>query len=289
MFRGSIVALITPFDSMGRIDARVVRKLARLHVDSGTDAILLAGCTGESFTLREGERAELFRLVKDEAGDSIKVMIGTGASATRVAVERTKSAMDIGADGALVITPFGNKPTQHALISYFREVADVGLPIVLYNVPGRTGTTIQPQAAIALAEHPNIVAIKEASGSLDTVSEILRKSSLTVLSGDDSLTVPMIALGASGVISTVANLLPADFSAMVHAALKGDFTTASEIHLRIFPVMKALFIEGNPVPLKTAMSIAGLLPDPVFRPPLAAMTENNRTKLAAVLKEYGIA
>ncbi len=288
MFEGSIVALVTPFKDNYQLDVETVNKLAKWHLESGTDGILVAGCTGESFTLTDDERIELFNTVKAAIGDGVSVLIGTGASSTSKAVERTKAAKKAGADGALVITPFGNKPSQHALVSYFNEVADVGLPVVLYNVPGRTGTTLSPEMAIELSKHPNIVAIKEASGSLDAVSAILRGSDLTVLSGDDSLSIPMISLGARGVISTAANLLPAEFSTMIHSALDGNFTTAAEMHLRIFPIMKALFIEGNPVPLKTAMSFAGLLPSPILRPPLTKMSEINKTKLIQVLQELGV-
>lgn len=288
MFNGTTVALVTPFKSNGEIDYKTLRSLAQFHLKSGTDCILLAGCTGESFTLGDEERIDMLKSVQNEIGDSMPLILGTGASSTKVAVRRTKKALEAGADGALVITPFGNKPSQHALIHYFREVADIGLPIILYNVPGRTGTTISPQTAIELAKHPNIVAIKEASGSLDAVSEIIAGSNLVVLSGDDSLTVPMISIGAKGVISTTANLLPRDFSKMVSAALQGDFQKAAILHLKLFPIVKALFIEGNPVPLKTAMALAQLIPEPIFRPPLTGISISNLNKLKIKLEEYGV-
>jgi len=288
MFRGSIVALVTPFLSSGELDTETIERLSLLHADSGTDGILVAGCTGESFTLKDDERLMLLNTVASAVGGKIPVIVGTGASSTSVAVRRTKAAMDAGADGALVITPFGNKPSQHAMETYFNEVADVGLPVILYNVPGRTGSCISPETATGLFEHPNIFAIKEASGSLDAVSRIIRDSDLTVLSGDDSLTLPMISLGASGVISTVANLLPADFADMVHFALDGDFAKAAELHLKMFPVMKALFIEGNPVPLKAAMEYAGIIPGANLRPPLSPMNDANRRKLIEILDEYGV-
>jgi len=287
MFQGSIVALVTPFGNDGQLDFTTAARLAEWHLRSGTDGILVAGCTGESFTLSDSDRIELFRAVKGVTRDRIKILVGTGASATKTAIARTKAALEAGADGALVITPFGNKPSQHALEMYFSEVADVGLPVVLYNVPGRTGTTLAPETAIRLSRHQNIVAIKEASGSLDAVSTILRDSDMFVLSGDDSLTIPMISLGAKGVISTTANLLPREFSEMVHAALDGDFKKAAELHLRMFPVMKALFIEGNPVPLKAAMHYSGLLPNTATRPPLKGMSENNKAILMKTLEEYG--
>lgn len=287
MFNGTTVALITPFSKNNEIDLDTLQSLARFHRESGTNALLLAGCTGESFTLTDDERLEMLQAVIDEIGASLPILLGTGASSTSVAVKRTQMAKEAGADGALVITPFGNKPSQHAMVDYFREVADIGLPVVLYNVPSRTGTTLQPKTAIELSEHPNIVAIKEASGSLDAVAEIIANSDLAVLSGDDSLTVPMISIGAKGVISTSANLIPKDFSTMVTAALEGNYEKAAELHLKLFPIMKGLFIEGNPVPLKTAMAMTGLIPEPIFRPPLTAITESKIDTLEKILKEYG--
>ncbi len=287
MFDGCIVALVTPFAEDGTIDSSALEALAERHLAAGTDGILLAGCTGESFTLSDAERIELFRVVKGVVGDRLKLLVGTGASSTEAAVRRTEAALDAGADGALVITPFGNKPSQHALESYFTEVAAVGMPIVLYNVPSRTGTTIAPQTAVQLAEVENIVAIKEASGSLDAASFILANSDLTLLSGDDALTVPMMSIGASGVISTTANLLPEDFARMVHSAADGDWQLAAKLHLKMFPVMKALFVEGNPVPLKAAMAHLGMLPDATYRAPLEAISEPNRKRLLEALDAYG--
>lgn len=288
MFEGTTVAIITPFNEKGRVDFGTLRSLARLHKDSGTDAILLSGCTGESFTLDNTERLEMLKTVRAENGGSYPILLGTGAPSTKAAVEMTLAAKNAGADGVLAITPYGNKPSQHAMISYFREIADVGLPTILYNVPGRTGSNIAPSTTIALSEHKNIVAIKEASGSLDTVSEIISGCGITVLSGDDSLTVPMISIGAKGVISTAANLVPSDFADMVNFALQGDFASAAKLHIRMFPLMKALFIEGNPVPLKTAMALCGMIPGANFRSPLSAMAAGNLAKLEIALKEYGL-
>lgn len=288
MFEGTTVALITPFDEEGKPDLATVKALSRWHLESGTDGILVAGCTGESFTLSDAERLDIFEAVREEVGERMHILLGTGATSTEIALRRTEAAREAGADGALVITPYGNKPTQHALLKYYRELAEVGIPLVLYNVPGRTGCCISPETAAELARNPNIVAIKEASGSLDAVSRILASSELAVLSGDDSLTVGMISLGASGVVATLANLLPGEFSKMVRTALSGDFRTAAELHLQMFPVMKGLFIEGNPVPLKTAMEYAGVIPSSRLRPPLTPMTEENRQKLFAILDRYGI-
>ncbi|MCK5833261.1 4-hydroxy-tetrahydrodipicolinate synthase [bacterium] len=288
MFNGCTVALITPFDVCGKIDYALLETLAELHLRAGTDGIVLAGCTGESFTLTDTERLEVYKIIKGIVGGRIKIILGTGASSTSVALSRTEAALEIGADGALVITPFGNKPSQSALINYFTEIAKVGLPIILYNVPGRTGTSIAPQTAIHLAEIENIVAIKEASGSLDTVSRILGSSEMTVLSGDDSLTLPMLSIGAKGVISTTANLFPFDFGEMVHSALDGDWAKAARIHLKMFPVMKALFIEGNPVPLKAAMVAEGIIKREDCRTPLAPLSDSNRRILLKTLEDYRI-
>ena len=289
MLRGSIPALATPFNKSGKPCKRTYKKLINWHIKSGSDGILVAGCTGESFTLTEKERDELLSLAVETAKGKIPVIMGTGASSTAVAVDRTKRAKKIGADYALVITPFANKPTQAALEKYFLEVAEVGLPIILYNVPSRTGTNLAPETVCRLAEHPNIVAIKEASGSLDAISAIIScaPKDFVVLSGDDSLTLPMLALGARGVVSTVANIAPKEFAQMVRAFEEGDLETARQIHFRLFPVIKALFVEGNPVPLKAAMAMMGLCEERL-RPPLTPASENTKKLLEKVLKEAGL-
>ena len=289
MLRGSIPALVTPFNKSGKPCKRTYKKLINWHLKSGSDGILVAGCTGESFTLTEDERDTLLSVAVETARGRVPVIMGTGASSTRVAVERTKRAKKLGADYALVITPFANKPTQPALEKYFLEVAEVGLPIILYNVPSRTGTNLAPETVCKLAQHPNIVGIKEASGNLDAVSMIIScaPSDFVVLSGDDSLTLPMLALGAKGVISTVANIAPSEFAQMVSAFEKGDIDTARKIHFKLFPVIKALFVEGNPVPLKAAMAMMGLCEERL-RPPLVPASENTKKLLKKVLEEAGL-
>ncbi len=289
MLRGSIVALATPFNKSGKPCKRTYKKLINWHIKSKTDGILVAGCTGESFTLTEKERDELLTLAVETAGGKIPVIMGTGASSTAVAVDRTKRAKKLGADYALVITPFANKPTQTALEKYFLEVAEVGLPVILYNVPSRTGTNLLPETVCKLAQHPNIVAIKEASGNLDAVTEIISctPEDFIVLSGDDSLTLPMLAIGAKGVISTVANIAPKEFSQMVRAFEEGNLDTAREIHFKLFPVIKALFVEGNPVPLKAAMAMMKLC-DERLRPPLVPASETTKKLLEERLKQAGL-
>jgi len=289
MFSGSIPALATPFNKSGNICKRTYKKLIRWHIEQGSDGILVAGCTGESFTLTENERIKLSEIAIDTANGKIPVIIGTGASSTSVAVERTKMAKKLGSDAVLVITPFGNKPSQEALVRYYNEIADVGIPVILYNVPSRTGTDIQAETVVKLAKHPNIVAIKEASGKLDQVSAILKNTpkNFTVLSGDDALTLPMLALGAKGVISTTANIAPNEFSRMVSSFFEGDIQTARKIHLEMFPVIKALFIEGNPVPLKFAMSEMGLCENRL-RPPLVLASDATRKIIKKALKSAGL-
>ena len=285
MFKGSIVALITPFDDKGNVDLETYKRLVGWHIEQGTDGILVAGCTGESFTLHEDERDALLSAALEVAKGKIPVIMGTGASETKLAVQRTERAKKIGADAALVITPFGNKPTQEALYNYYREVADVGLPIIMYNVPSRTGTNLLPQTVARLSEIDGIVAIKEASGSVDQMSAILKYApSITLLSGDDSLTLPALALGAKGVVSTIANIAPQDFADMVRHFQNGDIQQAREIHFRLYPLMKALFLEGNPVPLKAAMEMLGICSGNL-RPPLTPASQKTREALEEALKQ----
>jgi 4-hydroxy-tetrahydrodipicolinate synthase len=288
MLTGSIVALATPFNN-DDIDADALKRLLDFHIENGTDGVLLGGCTGESFTLRNGERNKLFTIAKAHAGNQIPLIVGTGASSTEVALKLSKDANDLGADYALVISPPGNKPTQSAMFDYFTEIANVAPPVILYSVPGRTGGTgILPETAIRLSENDNIVAIKEASGDLDRVSEILKhKPDFCVLSGDDSLTLPMLAIGAQGVISTVANIMPRHMSAMIEAFKRGELGEARQLHSEMLPVIKMLFIEGNPVPLKEAMNLMGLMVGET-RPPLGTISDEKRETLIDTLIDAGL-
>ena len=285
MFSGSIPALATPFNKSGKPCQKTYRKLLNWHLKQGSDGILVAGCTGESFTLHEDERDMLLLLAVDTIGGKLPVIMGTGASETALTIGQTKRAKAIGADAVLVIAPYGNKPSQKAMIAHYNAVAEVGIPVILYNVPSRTGTNLLPTAVVELAKHPNIVAIKEASGNLDQVSAILDGApEFTVLSGDDSLTLPMLALGAKGVISTAANIAPTDFSRMVKYFAAGDIEKAREIHFRLFPVIKALFVEGNPVPLKAAMAMMGLCENRL-RAPLATASNETTEMLKKAMKK----
>ncbi len=287
MFKGSLVALITPFKD-GRVDREKLRELVNFHLENGTEGIVPCGCTGEAFTLSFEERGEIIETVVGEAKGRIPVIPGTGSSSTRMALELTREAKLRGADGALVITPFGNKPNPEGIYQHYARIAqEVELPIILYNVPSRTGTSISPEVVARLSKIPNIVGIKEASGSLDQVSRILSLCDITVLSGDDSLTLPMLMIGAKGVISTVANLVPQDMAGLVNAFFQGDLERARKLHFKLFPLIKALFLEGNPAPLKGAMKLMGLL-NGELRPPLSPISEGNLNILQGVMRDYGL-
>ncbi|MBN1754855.1 4-hydroxy-tetrahydrodipicolinate synthase [bacterium] len=287
MFKGSIVALVTPFTKDNRVDEEALRRLIDFQRQNGTDGILVIGCTGESFTLTEQERDLIIRVAREEISGDMFLLAGTGASGTEVVIERSNRARQLGADGALVITPFGNKPSQDALLLHYQRLAEAEIPIILYNVPSRTGTNLLPATVARLAGFPHIVAIKEASGNLDQVTQIGQLCDIEVLSGDDALTLPMLAVGGRGVISTCANIIPADMSRMIRSFFEGDLDTARKLHLKMFPLIKALFLEGNPVPLKAAMELAGMI-EGNLRAPLVPISESNRVVLKHELQNYGL-
>ncbi len=282
----SIVALVTPFNHKG-IDEDALRRLVNYHLESGTDGILVAGCTGESFTLTPRERNRLLNITKEQTEGRVPVILGTGSSSQAQAIEMSKNASDLGVDYVLVISPYGNKPSQTAIYDYYTEIAKVSPPLIVYNVPGRTGRGIDPDTIVELADVDNIVGVKEASGDLDAVSYILKhRPEFKVWSGDDSLTLPMLALGAYGVISTVANIMPVEMKGMIEAFLSGDIKRAQKLHMNMFPVIKALFLEGNPVPLKEAMNLMGQIVGDC-RKPLGRMGEHTREILVNVLYDGG--
>jgi 4-hydroxy-tetrahydrodipicolinate synthase len=267
MFAGLSVAMVTPFID-GRLDEGAVERLIDRLLDGGTRGLVPAGCTGEAAALDLSEREKLVRACVRKKRAGTFVLAGTGTNVTRTTCDLTKRAEDWGADGALVITPYYNKPTQAGLIRHYEEVAAASrLPLVLYNVPGRTGVKLEPDTIRRLAEIPTIVGVKEACGSLDQVSELCGTTDLTILSGDDSLTLPMLSVGADGVISVFGNLFPAALARMLSAWEKGDTREAARIHSGIYPLMKGLFIETNPGPIKHALARAGLIREE-FRLPL---------------------
>jgi 4-hydroxy-tetrahydrodipicolinate synthase len=286
-FQGSIVALVTPFRD-GLVDEAMLRELVEFHVKNGTDGIVPCGTTGESPTLSHDEHRRVIDVVVEAARERIAVIAGTGSNSTREAVDLTRHAETAGAQGALVVNPYYNKPTQEGLYRHFRTIADtVDLPILVYNIVGRTAVNVETDTLARLARDcRNIVGVKEASGSLDQMTQVLLAcgSEFTVLSGDDNLTLPLMALGGRGVISVIANLVPKETVDMTHAALDGDWKRARDLHLRLFPLARAAFIETNPIPIKEAMAMVGLI-EPEFRLPMCRMGEANRERLRAVLRQ----
>lgn len=288
MFSGSMVALVTPFKK-GKVDEKKLRELVDFHIKKGTDALVPCGTTGESATLSFEEHEKVVEVVIDEAKGKIPVIAGTGSNNTEEALRLTRHAKEAGANGALVITPYYNKPTQRGMYLHFEKIAkEVDIPIVLYNVPGRTGVNLLPETVVRLSKIDNIVGIKEASGDLKQASDIvsLCGNKFDLISGDDFIVLPMLALGGKGVISVVANLVPAEMVALVNEFNKGNLEKAREVHYKIFPLCKAMFIETNPIPLKTAMALRGLLDTPELRLPLSPMSEENVAELKKVLMDF---
>ena len=286
MLKGSMVALATPFRN-GAVDEARVSELVELQVEKGTDAICPCGCTGEAATLTHNEQVRVIEITIEAVAGRAKVVAGTGSNSTKEAVALTRRAKEVGADAVLMITPYYNKPTQQGLILHYKEAAAVGLPVMLYNVPGRTGVHIAPETVAELSKVENIVAIKEASGSVDQVSAILNLCDINVLSGDDSLTLPMLAVGAKGVVSVAANVAPAEIKAMIEDFNDCNMEEAQRIHYQLLPLFKALFCETNPIPLKRALNMMGLIENEL-RPPLIPMSVENEPKLRAVLEELGL-
>jgi 4-hydroxy-tetrahydrodipicolinate synthase len=283
MFEGSLVAIVTPMKN-GEIDERSLRGLLRGHLGAGTAGVVPAGCTGEAATLSTSERARVLEICLEEVGGRIPVVPGTGSNSTRETVRMTAAAKKAGASAALIITPYYNKPTPQGQYLHYRAVAEeVGLPIVLYNVPSRTGLNMLPETVARLSEVEGIVAIKEAAGSVDQVSAILELCDITVLSGDDPLTLPMMAVGAKGVVSVLANVLPGLVAGMVEAYPR-DPVRALELHGDVRTLSKALFIETNPGPVKYALAELGLIGSWELRPPLAPLSEASRRTIAPAVE-----
>jgi 4-hydroxy-tetrahydrodipicolinate synthase len=288
-FCGSMVALVTPFRD-DAIDEPALKRLIEMHVEAGTSAIVPCGTTGESATLSHEEHDRVIELAVQASRGRIPVLAGTGSNNTREAIRLTKHAKEAGADAALLISPYYNKPTQHGLYLHFRAVAEaVDIPLVLYNIASRTAVNIEPETFARLAELPNIVGVKEASGNLEQMSRILQLThgKLALLSGDDGLTLPVLAVGGTGVISVAANLVPRDVVAMIEAFQAGQHDEARRWHERLLPLTKALFLETNPIPIKTAMGLLGMI-EPELRLPLCEMSEANQERLRQALQAYGL-
>jgi len=289
MFEGCYVAMVTDFRN-GEVNLDGVRQLARRLIKGGASGLVPIGCTGEAATLSPAERLAIIKAVLDERGSDskVKVVPGTGTNSTASTVELTKAAEDAGVDGVLLITPYYNKPTQAGLLKHYETVAaKVEIPIMLYNVPGRTGVNMLPETVAELARIDNIVAVKEASGSLDQVSRIAGLSDIEILSGDDSLTLPMLAVGARGVVSVAANVAPDEVSGMVGAFLAGRVADARKIHLRLMDLFHVLFVETNPGPVKAALRMMGEGTGEL-RLPLVPVAEASSQKVRKVLEELGI-
>jgi 4-hydroxy-tetrahydrodipicolinate synthase len=283
---GLAVALATPFKTSGEVDLPAFRRLVRHVVEGGVDVLIPLGSTGEAATLAEPERDELITTCLEEA-QGRPVIAGTGSNATKQAMAWTARAQVLGAQGALVVTPYYNKPTIKGLVAHYAAVAEAapGLPLVIYNVPGRTGLNLTPPMLAELWENKAVVAVKESSGNLAQIGEIARAlpPGKTLLSGDDGLGLPSLALGASGLVSVLANLVPRETKAMVDAARQGDLSTARKLHQRLLPLMDALFLESNPGPLKAGLKHLGLAED-VLRLPLVSAEPSTRAKLVSALE-----
>ncbi len=291
MFKGSIVALVTPFTKKGAVDEAALKRLVEFHVKNGTDGIVPCGTTGESPTLNYEEHERTIEICVKASNSRIPIIAGTGSNSTQEAIEMSLYAKKVGSDGLLLVSPYYNKPTQRGLYLHFKKIADsVDLPIILYNIASRTAVNIEPETIAKLtADCKNIIGVKEASGSLEQMSRIvaLCGKNMTMLSGDDALTLPLMAIGGEGVISVVANVIPRDVKTMVTAFNEGDLRRAREIHYKMMPLIKAMFIETNPIPVKTAMGLMGLC-EPSLRLPLCEMMPENLAKLKTALKEYGL-
>ncbi len=287
MFEGTYTAIVTPFTSTGEVDYKCLRALVEAQVVGGVSGIVPVGTTGESPTLTNDEHCRVIEETIATVAGRVTVIAGTGANSTAEAIELTRHAQAAGADATLQVTPYYNKPNRLGLIRHFSAVADLGLPVVLYNVPGRSGREIPVDAVAELAQHPSIRAVKEAAGSADRVSQILDVCELDVLSGDDALTLPMMAVGAKGVISVASNIIPAIVSRMVQAAREGNWEEARTLHYRYYRVFNGLFLDTNPVPVKAALAMLGRIEE-VYRLPLCEMPDALREKLRQILTHAGI-
>lgn len=288
MFKGSFVALVTPFKKDLEIDFDAYARLVDFHLSKGTDGIVPCGCTGEAATLSHDEQKECIRFVVERVSGRLPVIAGAGSNNTKEAVGLTAFAKDVGCDAALLITPYYNKPTAPGQIAHYSAIAaQVDIPIMLYNVPSRTGIKMEPQTIAELSKIPNIVSIKEAAGSVDQVSQIRTLCDINVMSGDDSLTLPMMSVGATGVVSVAANVVPGDMAGLCAAANRGDYAAARAIHYKLMPLFKGLFLETNPMPVKAALWKMGMIEN-VLRLPLTPLSDGAQAKLERILKELDL-
>ncbi len=297
MFEGVFTALVTPFTPDGkRIDEKALRRLVDFQIQKKVDGLVPTGTTGESPTLSHEETLEVIRIVVGQARGRVPVIAGTGSNCTDKAIELTQEAKKLGAAASLQVAPYYNRPTPEGFLRHFLAIADaVNLPMVIYNIPGRTGQNIPNATMLRLAEHRNIVGVKEASGSIPQMMELIAavrqdkklKGRFTVLSGDDNLVLPLMSLGGSGVVSVASNLVPDRMTGFIQAALAGDFARARRLHYELLPLFKGIFLETNPIPIKAALAMKGMIQES-YRLPMCPMTEGNRKALAAILTELRI-
>ena len=289
-FTGCGTALVTPFTRTGSVDEAAVRDLARRQIEAGTHFLVPVGTTGESPTLSLAERARIVEIVAQEARGRTPVLAGAGGYDTKEVIHAAAEMANAGADGILSVTPYYNRPTQEGLFQHYRAIAEsTTLPIILYNVPGRTGCNIEPATVVRLATLPHVIGIKEASGNMTQMCEICRivPADFLVLSGDDAVTLPLMAVGGRGVISVVSNEVPAEMAQMVEAAERGDFAAARQLHARLMPLMQINFVESSPGPVKAAMAAMGLLEE-IYRLPIVSPRPESKDKIARVLKDLGL-
>jgi 4-hydroxy-tetrahydrodipicolinate synthase len=289
-FTGAGTALVTPFTKSGELDEAAVRRLGRRQIDNGIHFLVPVGTTGENPTLELSERLRMVEILADEAKGQVPVLAGCGGYNTKEIVHLAKDMQRAGASGLLSVTPYYNKPTQEGIVQHFKAIAEATpLPIVLYNIAGRTGVNIETATVVRLSQIPNIVGVKEASGSLAQMCDVLHATpkDFIVLSGDDALTLPLMAVGGRGVISVVSNEIPREMAQMVEAAERNDFAAARAIHARILPLMQVNFVESNPGPVKAAMAAMGLVEE-IYRLPMVPPKPESKAKIEAVLKELGL-
>jgi 4-hydroxy-tetrahydrodipicolinate synthase len=287
MFKGAIVAIVTPYKD-GKVDEEALRQLIDFQIANGTDGIVPCGTTGESTTLSHEEHDKVIEITIDAVKKRVPVIAGTGSNSTAEALRLTQHAYKAGADGALIVCPYYNRPTQEGLYQHFKTIAEsVPIPIVPYNIPGRTGVNLLPPMVAKLAKIKNIVGIKEASGSIKQMSDVIElcPDNFAVLSGDDNFTLPLLAMGGAGVISVISNVVPADMAGLVDAFIAGDINKAKLLHHKMAPLMEALFVEVNPIPVKAALAMMGKIKEE-YRLPLCKMADANREKLKKAMADY---
>ena len=290
MFEGAMVALVTPFKK-GKVDEKKLAEIVKFHIKNGTNGIVPCGTTGESATLSYEEHDRVIEIVIEAANKKVAVIAGTGSNSTAEALMLTKHAKKAGADASLQVSPYYNRPTQEGLYQHFKTIAEeIDMPMIVYNIASRTGVNIEPETMQRLSKVRNIAGVKESSGSLEQMSRIryLCGDKFDLISGDDALTLPLLAIGGTGVISVVNNIVPKDVADMVAKFKKGDLEGARKLHYKLLPLIKAVFLETNPVPVKTAMALMGMI-EPGVRLPLWEMSEPNLERLKKALKDYNIA